>query len=127
MIRTEQGEARYQVGFSNGSHEGLADASLHKGGQGSGFGPHELLEASLATCINMWIRMQGDKLGIPVRGVWVTVTLRRDLPGESVFEYALRMEGSMTPAQEAQLLGLAETCPVRQTLLKQIAFRRTEG
>jgi len=53
MITTQSKESRYLVQFTNGKQHADADVSPIKGGQGAGFGPHELLEASLACCINM--------------------------------------------------------------------------
>jgi uncharacterized OsmC-like protein len=56
MIRTQSLPRAYQTAFSNGRHEIVADAPIDKGGGGTAFGAHELLEASLAVCINMAVR-----------------------------------------------------------------------
>jgi putative redox protein len=93
-----------------------------KGGQGAGFGPHELMEASLATCLNMWIRMQADKLAIPVGAITVTVLLKRDHPEEAAFEYTVKVNGVPSEEQRMTLLEAAENCPVRRTLLKKLSF-----
>jgi putative redox protein len=124
LITTTQKQPRYLVQFSNGSHEASSDAPLVKGGQGEGFGPHELLEASLACCINMWIRMQADKQGIPIDGIAVSVTLKRDHPDEATFEYTVKLDESLPDEQQAELLRLADACPVRKTLLKKLSFQR---
>ena len=98
-----------------------------KGGQGAGFGPHELLEASLACCVNMWIRMQADQLGIPVGPIAVTVSLKRDLPQEALYEYTVKLEGALSEDQRATLLQAADNCPVRRTLLKKLSFQARES
>src|SRR5262249_31000203 len=123
MISTHSKEPRYQVLFTNGARAASADAPVPKGGQGEGFGPHELVEASLATCINMWIRMQADKLGIAVGVIDVAVTLKRDHPDEALFESIIKIDGVLSDADRATLLNAAADCPVKRTLSKKLLFR----
>jgi putative redox protein len=127
MITTHQKQPRYLVQFSNGKQEACSDAPIAKGGQGAGFGPHELLEASLACCINMWIRMQADKQGISVDSINVSVTLKREHPEEAIFEYTVRLDPALPPDQGAELLRLADACPVQKTLLKKLSFQRLKA
>jgi putative redox protein len=122
MITTQSKDARYLVQFTNGARQADADVLPIKGGQGAGFGPHELMEASLATCINMWIRMQADKLAIPVGSITVTVLLKRDHPEEATFEYTVKVNGVPSEEQRMTLLEAADNCPVRRTLLKRLSF-----
>jgi putative redox protein len=127
MITTLSKDPRYLVEFTNGTQRADADVFPVKGGQGAGFGPHELLEASLATCINMWIRMQADTLGISVGAIAVTVSLLRDHPEEATFDYSVTVDGVPSDAQRGILLEAAQNCPVRRTLLKKLSFvQRTE-
>src|SRR5712671_365712 len=116
MIATHSKEPRYLVQFTDGKHQAEADVPPIKGGQGAGIGPHELLEASLACCINMWIRMKADQLGIPVGAISVTVSLKRDHPEETIFDYTVKLEGPLSQEQRAALMGVADNCPVRRTL-----------
>jgi len=122
MIKTQSGDAPYLVRFTNGTQEALADVLPVKGGQGAGFGPHELMEASLATCINMWIRMQADQQNIPVGAISVSVNLKRDDPNERIFEYSISIDGTLSEQQRTILLQFADDCPVRKTLCKRISF-----
>jgi len=126
MITTQSKEPRYLVQFTNGNQQAAADVLPMKGGQGAGFGPHELVEASLACCINMWIRMQADHLGIPVGAIAVTVSLKRDHPEEATFEYTAKLEGALSEDQRATLMQAADNCRVRRTLLKKLSFQRRE-
>jgi putative redox protein len=126
MITTHSKAARYRVEFTNGTHTAEADVVPAKGGQNAGFGPHELMEASLACCINMWIRMQADKLCIPVGAIAVSVTLKRDHPEEASFEYSIKVDGVASEEQRTLLLKAADDCPVRRTLLKKLTFARHE-
>jgi len=127
MITTQSKEPRYLVQFTDGKHHADADVPPVKGGQGAGIGPHELLEASLACCINMWIRMKADQLGIPVGPISVSVSLKRDHPEEAIFNYTLKLDGALSPEQRATLLEAADNCPVRRTLLKKLFFQRQEA
>ena len=124
MITTHSKEPRYLVHFTNGTQQADADVPPIKGGQGAGIGPHELLEAALATCINMWIRMQADQLGIPVGPINVTVSVKRDHPEEAIYEYTVKLNGALSEEQRTLLLQAADDCPVRRTLLKKPSFAR---
>src|SRR5688572_31619107 len=110
MITTQSQGARYLVQFTNGTQVAMADVIPIKGGQGAGFGPHELMEASLATCINMWIRMQADKNSISVGAISVSVSLKRDDPEERIFEYTVDIDGALSDQERATLLQLADDC-----------------
>jgi len=126
MITTQSKETRYRVHFTDGKQQADADVLPIKGGRGAGFGPHELLEASLACCINMWIRMQADQLGIAVGSIAVAVSLKRDHPQEAIFEYTVKLEGDLSEDQRATLMQAADNCPVRRTLLKNLSFQKLE-
>lgn len=63
MIRTTGLVARFQASFPNGSQSATADVPVEKGGDGKCFGPHDLLEAALATCLTMTARMYAEKHG----------------------------------------------------------------
>ena len=58
----------YRTRFSDGTHEGVSDTTADKGGHNCGFGPHDLLEAALANCVNMTVRMYADNHDIPIVG-----------------------------------------------------------
>jgi putative redox protein len=127
MIRATSEPAPYQTRFSDGEHEGLADTTAEKGGQHSGFRPHDLLEAALASCINMTVRMYADRHGIPLRSVTVKVSLDRSHPEEVVFRYEVDVDGELSPAQKERLSHAARACPVGRTLAKPIRFEGGPG
>ena len=124
MILAQSKAARYLVSFTDGRQQADADVLPIKGGRGAGFGPHELMEASLACCINMWIRMQADQHRIAVGHIAVTVSLKRDHPQEAVFEYTVKLEGALSDDQRAALMQAADDCPVRRTLSKKLSFKK---
>ena len=95
MIRTQNKREAYQTTFSNADREALADAPVAKGGGGQGFGPHELLEAALATCLNMSVRMRATELGLRVDDVRTTVSVDRSRDTETFFNYSIEIAGPL--------------------------------
>lgn len=123
MIKAIGRPPRYRTEFTNGKTTFFSDTAPDKGGSGEGFRPHELLEAALASCMNMTIRMFAEKHSIPVSSVVTTVTLDRSSPSEVCFEYFVDLAGDLTEGDRQRLLEVAESCPVRQTLSRGIVFR----
>lgn len=123
MIQGTSTGQRYQVALSNGTQLLLSDATAGKGGAGAGFRPHELLEAALAACINMTVRMYADRHGIPLASVRSSVTLDRRLPEEAAFLCSLEFCGPLSRADRLELEAAARACPVSRTLTRRL---RTE-
>lgn len=123
MIETTSADMRYQARFTNGTHSAVSDTTKDKGGSGSGFRPHDLLEAALASCINMTLRMYAAQHNIPLSGVTTRVTLDRTNPVETVFGYDIDLRGWLSQDHRDRLLEVAKKCPVRQTLSNSIGFR----
>ena len=122
MIRATSDLAHYHTRFSDETHAGASDTTPDKGGENSGFRPHDLLEAALACCMNMTVRMYADNHGIVLREVNTTVRLDRSQPDQIVFQYELDFDGDLTPEQRDKLLLAARACPVRRSLSKGIRF-----
>jgi putative redox protein len=126
MITTESTPRPYVTIARNGRVTMQLDAPLAKGGGGEGFGSHDLLEASVAVCINMAVRMYATANGIPLKGVTTQVELSKPDETTARFNYSLQLEGDLTPGQTAALNEAARSCPVRQTLSRRIEFRSTD-
>src|SRR5262245_20302009 len=123
MIEAVSSAGTPQVEFTNGSHSSRADVPREKGGEGSGFGPHELLEAALATCMAMTLEMHARREKLPLRRATVRVRLDRARPGEAVYECQLTLDGDMSAAERQSLLDAASNCPVGQTLARRPVMR----
>lgn len=123
MITAKSEQTGFLVRISNGKSEALADAGRDKGGQGGGFTPNELLEASLAACLNLHVRQYAAEHALPLTAVFTSVTLDRGHPQETVFHYDISLEGPLTDAQRKQILASALDCPVRKTLSRPMSFR----
>ena len=123
MIRAVTRNEPYQVTFSDGSHEGTADLPAAKGGAGRGFGPHDLLEAALATCLAMTARLYAEKHGLPLAAARCDVSLDRSVPGAVTISYHLSLDGPLTDEQAAGLREAVARCPVARTLTGGITVR----
>lgn len=122
MIVSVSGDTPYKTIFTDGVREGFCDTTPDKGGGGSGFRPHDLLEAAYACCLNMNLKMFADKNKLHLDEVKVRVSLNRDDPGETVFEYAVELKGDLGP-EEKRMMAELGPCPVGKTLSKKITFR----
>ncbi len=126
MIQADSQSKNFLAQFTNGEHVSTSDTTPDKGGGNLGFRPHELLEAALANCMNMSVRMYAEKNAIPLSGVSVTVSLNRSNPDGALFEYGVEFRGLLSEPQKGQLLSALESCPVRNTLSKPLYFKRRE-
>ncbi|WP_329573218.1 OsmC family protein [Streptomyces sp. NBC_01361] len=111
---------RWQVRFQAGVTEGVADTLKEGVGGSAGMRPHELLEASLATCMTISARMALADLGIDDADVRVRAHLER---GESTtrFRYALDLDPALEVHRPA-VMERIECSPVRSTLSKPLLF-----
>ena len=123
MIRSTGVPTPFQAEFTNGTHTSVADAPVAKGGGGQGFGPHELLEAALATCLTMTVQMSAAKHGFPLTGVRSEVRIDRTIPGEPSLTYSLELDGPLTEEQIRHLRNAAAECPVGKTLTGRITLQ----
>ncbi len=122
MIFCRSEGSRYKTVFSNGSHEACADTTADKGGVSAGFRPHDLLEAALASCLNMSLRMCAEINDISFSEIRTKVALNRAVPDKVAFEYSFEVDGTLTNEQHEILQRAAESCPVRRTLSGEIYF-----
>ena len=68
--------------------------------------------------------MVADKHKIPLREAKVSVLLNREDPEQTIFEYAVELQGDLTAQQRRELMELAASCPVSETISKKISFCR---
>ncbi|SHO56654.1 OsmC family protein [Vibrio quintilis] len=123
-VTTKSHPTRYKTIFTNGNVTSYSDNTSEKGGHGDGFRPHELIEAALANCISMSIRMYADEHALALDSVSTTVSIDRRETGQVCLQYDIKPEGNLSPAERDELMNLAESCPVRRTLSSEISFQR---
>ncbi|HAB67990.1 MAG TPA: disulfide bond formation regulator, partial [Gammaproteobacteria bacterium] len=66
MVRAEYQGSPYATKLTCREHQLIADVTAEKGGLDAGLRPHDFLEASLASCLQITLRMYAQKHGIEV-------------------------------------------------------------
>jgi putative redox protein len=127
VIRSHSLGVPHRVEFTNGETTAVADVPKLKGGAGCGFGPHELLEAALATCLTISVEMCAAEHGIPLESAEAEVRLDRSLSSEVHLIYSLTFRGAITQEQRNLLKVAASQCPVQRTLTGKITCRDSTG
>ena len=105
----------------NGRHTIVTDEPEHLGGTDQGPAPHELLAATLASCIATVIAMYAQNRGWDIGETAVDVDYD---PNSSPRHFAIdmRLPNDLTPDQRRRLERVAETCPARRALEAGFSF-----
>ena len=124
MTTASIASTHYRVTLQDGRHELIADEPMAIGGTDAGPAPDELLEASLASCTAITLRMYADHKQWPVTEINVTVSVER-VDGKTVFTRAITLNGQVDEIQRNRLLEIAQSCPVSKSLLGEIVINST--
>lgn len=120
---------KFQLAMRAGKAAFIADEPESAGGLGSGPTPFNLLSAALAACTTMTLRLYADRKGWPVDRIRTGVTHRKE-KGEDkpdIFSRRVEIEGTLDDAQHAELISVADRCPVHRTLETGSRFEATEA
>lgn len=106
-------------GVSIGSQRIVVDGTLDEGGEGAGVSPHDLYDASLAACVALTVVWYAKRHGIPVGSIEAAV--ERDASQERTgarygLEVRLWVGGEISEAQRADLLRVADHCPIHRLM-----------
>lgn len=115
MTKANIANTNYRVRLDNGRHLFGADEPVEMGGQDTAPSPDELLEAALASCTAITLRMYADRKQWPVETLEVEVSLER-IEGKTVFTRNIHVKGILDQEQKDRLLQIAKLCPVSKTL-----------
>jgi putative redox protein len=108
----------------NGRHTIVTDEPERLGGTDAGPAPHELLAATLASCIATMIAMYAQNRGWDIGETAVDVDYDADSSPRR-FSIEVRLPSDLTPDQRRRLERVAETCPVRRALETGFTFEET--
>jgi putative redox protein len=130
-VTAHVGPHGFRADISAGKHALVADEPLAVGGTDQGPTPYELLLAALSACTAMTLRMYADRKKWPLEDVRVLLRSSRsherdceNCEMESVgihrVQRKLELSGSLTDEQRQRLLEIADRCPVKQTMQREI-------
>jgi putative redox protein len=95
-----------------------ADVSVEEGGADAGPSPHDLYDAALSSCKALTVLWYAQRKNIPVVDIGVSTV--RDSSEERHGRYrlavTLHLTGALTDAQRAELLAVAEKCPIHKLM-----------
>ena len=123
MITAESEQNKYLTQISNGITHICSDVTHDKGGSGDCFGPHDLLCAGYASCLNITVRMVLERMNLKYDKVIVKVDLNRDKDDITTFLYDVEIIGDIDAATKEAVIAKALNCPVKKTLSKSIDFQ----
>ena len=115
MITSSIGKEQYKVIHSNGRHEFFADEPVEKGGKDTAPSPDELLEAALASCTLVTLRMYTDHKKWNIGNIHIVVSLERTKE-KSIITRELKFENEISEEQKQRLIQVAKACPVSKTI-----------
>jgi putative redox protein len=121
VVVAESADKPYGQIVTVGPHTLSADEAEALGGHDTGPSPYEYVMAGLGACTAMTLRMYADRHGWPLEKT--SVEMRHKVvvgsDGKTAadrFERTIRIEGNLTGEQRAELLKIADHCPVSRTL-----------
>lgn len=132
---TETGSGVFTQEIVAGRHRLLADEPQPIGAD-AGPTPYDLLLAGLGACTSMTVRMYANRKGWPLESVRVTLRHNRIHAEDcaecettkgwiSHIDRTIELTGDLDEDQRQRLLGIAERCPVHQTLTSEVDIATT--
>ena len=101
-------------------HSFVVDEPPDNGGEDTGFTPHDVFDSALGACKAMTVLWYARRKQMPLEDIQVTVD--RDDSEERQGTYRLRvmltLGGALTDAQRAELLTVADKCPVHKLMTR---------
>jgi putative redox protein len=115
MIISSIAQEQYRVKLSNGRHTFYADEPENLGGKDTAPAPDELLEAALASCTLVTLRMYTNHKQWNVGQIKVEVLLTREKE-KTIITRTLQFEEPVSEEQKQRLAQVVKACPVSKTL-----------
>ena len=99
-------------------HSFVVDASVAGGGKDEGPSPHDLYDASLASCKALTVLLYARRKNMPLEDIEVQVERddSQERQGTYKLKTSLRLTGPLDDAQRAELLRVAGKCPLHRLM-----------
>jgi len=112
------------VAMSIDGHPYVIDGGKSEGGDGLGPNPTRVVEAALAACSAMTMRLYADRKGWDLGAMRVTVRRAegQDAHASRVLEKDIMVEGDLDEKQRARLKQIAGRCPVHRMLSEEVTI-----
>jgi uncharacterized OsmC-like protein len=137
VVVRETRRGLFQQEIIAGTHRLIADEPVNVGGLDSGPGPYDLLLAALGACTSMTLRLYADRKKLPLTRTQVRLQHNRIYAADCAecetkegmidrIERVITLEGDLDAGQRAQLIDIANKCPVHRTLKSEVDIRTVE-
>lgn len=116
VIRDQSLPMRHIVHVRN--HLISTDGTLEEGGNDAGPSPHDLYDAAISSCKALTVVWYAKRKGIPLEQVEVSTERDASEERKGVYRLAttLHLTGELTDEQRADLLAVAQKCPVHKLM-----------
>jgi putative redox protein len=126
-LSARTGSASYRTDVSVRGHTFVADEPASVGGTDGGPTPYDYLLAALGTCTAMTLRMYASRKGWPLEEAVVRLRSARSHAADCAncdkqavgirrIDRQIELKGPLTDEQRERLLGIADRCPIKQTI-----------
>jgi len=105
----------------NGRHTIVTDEPESLGGGDTAPAPHELLPATLASCVSTMVALYANRKGWDLPDLAVHVVYDNEAEPRA-FDVRLELPDTLAEDQVARLRRVADTCPVRRALEAGFTF-----
>ncbi|MDR6968095.1 putative redox protein [Flavobacterium arsenatis] len=116
------GKQKYKTEIQSKNHIIMADEPIEVGGEDLGFTPIALLEASLAACSTMTVRMYADRKGWELDKVEIKVGFKRNITTHQIiFKKEIQFFGNLDNEQREKLLEMGSKCPIEKMITGDVS------
>ncbi|AIL43957.1 TPA: OsmC family protein [Elizabethkingia anophelis] len=116
MAKALISQQNYYTDVELDSYRVHVDEPKNVGGQNLGPKPTELLDAALASCTAITLKMYADRKQWNLGDLYVEAKRIVNTKGESTFRISLSTNVELSDEQKDKLLEIAEKCPVHKML-----------
>lgn len=107
--------------IEDGNVSWTSDIGPEGGGSGGFPDPHQLLDSALGACTVLTLQLYAKRKAIPLEAIRVIISHQEE-PGLYQLQRNIHLEGHLTEAQRADLLRVANKCPIHKVLSGQIVL-----